>query len=135
LIEEVLNHVLRSACALVGRIDAEYIYNTMRILVVYCIGWACQDFRKTFKWAPPGGMALERWAPISINRLRSRERPDYLRGAEPLSFKIINNLVDNVPISLFEGPDCCINVALAVKFHEHLLLARSGLRVWEKPER
>ena len=47
---------------------------------------------------------------------------------------MINDLMNNLQISLFEGADSLINFAFSVKFDEHLLLRRLGRRVREEFE-
>jgi hypothetical protein len=49
-----------------------------------------------------------------------------------LGFKMINDLMNNLQINLFEGPDSVINFALPKKFNEHLSLPRSGRRIRKK---
>jgi hypothetical protein len=48
--------------------------------------------------------------------------------------KMTNDLINNLQISLFKGPESFINFALPVKFDEHLSLPRSGRRIWEELE-
>ena len=48
--------------------------------------------------------------------------------------KVIYNLMNNLQIGLFEGPDGFINFTLPIIFDEHLSLSRSGRRIWEQLE-
>ena len=48
--------------------------------------------------------------------------------------KMIYDLMNDLQIDLFEGPDGFINFALPIKFDEHLSLSRSGRRIWEELE-
>jgi hypothetical protein len=45
---------------------------------------------------------------------------------------MINDLMDNLQINLFEGSDSLINLALPIIFDEHFLLARPARRVREE---
>ena len=51
-----------------------------------------------------------------------------------LGLKMINDLMNNLQINLFEGPEGLINFAFPIKFDEHLSLPRSGRRIWEELE-
>jgi hypothetical protein len=42
---------------------------------------------------------------------------------------MINNLLNNLQIDLFKGPEGFINFALSAEFDEHLVLPRSGHRI------
>jgi hypothetical protein len=46
--------------------------------------------------------------------------------------EMINDLMNNLHISLFEGPDSLINFALSQNFDEHLSLPWSGRWIWEE---
>jgi hypothetical protein len=48
--------------------------------------------------------------------------------------EMIYDLMNNLQIKLFEGPEGFINFALPIKFDEHLSLSRSGRRIWEELE-
>ena len=48
--------------------------------------------------------------------------------------KVIYNLMDNLQIGLFEGPDGFINFTFPIIFDEHFSLTRSGRRIWEQLE-
>jgi hypothetical protein len=45
---------------------------------------------------------------------------------------MINNLLNNLQIGLFEGPHSFINFAFSIKFDEYLSLTRPGRRIWKK---
>jgi hypothetical protein len=45
---------------------------------------------------------------------------------------MINNLLNNLQIDLFKGPEGFINLALSAEFDEHLLLPRPGRPIWEE---
>jgi hypothetical protein len=45
---------------------------------------------------------------------------------------MVNDLVNNLHINLFESPDSVINFALPKKFNKHLSLPRSLRRIWEE---
>jgi hypothetical protein len=47
---------------------------------------------------------------------------------------MINDLTNNLHISLVEGPDSLINFALSQNFDERLSLPRPGCRVWKDLE-
>ena len=48
--------------------------------------------------------------------------------------KMVSDLMNNLQIKLFEGPDSFINFALSQKFNEHLSLSRPGRRILEELE-
>ena len=43
-----------------------------------------------------------------------------------LGHKMVNDLMNNLEVNLFEGPDSLISVALPISFDEHLSVPRSG---------
>jgi hypothetical protein len=45
---------------------------------------------------------------------------------------MINDLINNLQIDLFEGSKRLINFVHSAEFDEHLLLARPGRRIWEE---
>ena len=47
---------------------------------------------------------------------------------------MINDLMNNLQINLFEGPDSLVNFAFSEKLDEHLSLPRPGRRIWEELE-
>src|SRR6266481_5445934 len=53
-----------------------------------------------------------------------------MRGVSRLlGLKMLDHLMNNLQINLFEGPDSVINFALPKKFNEHLSLPRSLRRI------
>jgi hypothetical protein len=52
--------------------------------------------------------------------------------AELPGLKMVDHLMNNLQIILFEGPNSLINFALSKAFDEHLLLARPHGRIWEE---
>jgi hypothetical protein len=58
-----------------------------------------------------------------------------MRGVRRLlRLKMLNDLMQNLQINLFEGPERLINFALPKKFDEHLSLSRPGGRIREELE-
>ena len=49
-----------------------------------------------------------------------------------LAIEMVKNLMNNLHIDLFEGPERLLNFARSVNFDEHLSRARSGVRIREK---
>jgi hypothetical protein len=49
-----------------------------------------------------------------------------------LSVEMLNDAMDNLQITLFEGTDSVINFALPKKFNEHLSLPWPIRRIWEE---
>jgi hypothetical protein len=45
---------------------------------------------------------------------------------------MVNDLMNNLQVDLFEGPDTFIDLAFPKKLNEHLSLSRPSLRIWEK---